>query len=429
MLPPSRNYRMLCGFAVGNEPATARKDGTAAGNRKACAFLHATVGHPSIPANFSDWRGDSHIDMIISCPSCGASFNVKLEALGSSGRKVKCGKCKHQWHALPDGSAAAEPSDRGVASAPRPPGSAVPAEQAGRAGADPAVKSGDGDNPNFDTPRSEPAPAAPPEQVAAPTPETKPQAVAPSETIAAEPTAGDETDIGLAADAGDEPRPEQDVPATPPPFPFGQTRAIEDEAPHGEADDASDPEPPPDNAAEPAGRGLARRITLAALAAAAAIIILVGGAIFLQPQITSIVPAAASLYAKMGLQTDTLGLGLKIIEPVPRKLIEGDNEILEVVGEIRNETKQPLQIPVMQARLLDGDGAPLEVWHFRAEKPQIAPGESVQYKTEFRNPPNRAERLDITFTRQAPATDAHPQATGERPPLKKLQREKATPAR
>ena len=70
----------------------------------------------------------------------------------------------------------------------------------------------------------------------------------------------------------------------------------------------------------------------------------------------------------------------------------------------------------MQARLLDGDGQPLNVWQFRAEKPTIAPGETVEYKTEFRNPPNKAERLDITFTRQESAAQGGPELARRRPP-------------
>ena len=47
--------------------------------------------------------------MILSCPSCSARFNVKAEALGTKGRTVKCSKCVHKWHAMPEGVAAPTP--------------------------------------------------------------------------------------------------------------------------------------------------------------------------------------------------------------------------------------------------------------------------------------------------------------------------------
>lgn len=35
--------------------------------------------------------------MIITCPSCSSKFAVKAEAIGLTGRKVRCAKCKHDW--------------------------------------------------------------------------------------------------------------------------------------------------------------------------------------------------------------------------------------------------------------------------------------------------------------------------------------------
>jgi len=57
--------------------------------------------------------------MIISCPSCGASFNVQPEALGPTGRTVKCSKCAHRWRVLPDGTAEEEPASE-LPAAPSP---------------------------------------------------------------------------------------------------------------------------------------------------------------------------------------------------------------------------------------------------------------------------------------------------------------------
>lgn len=44
--------------------------------------------------------------MIITCPECSASFNLRTGALGSEGRKVQCSNCRHVWHAHED-----EPDD------------------------------------------------------------------------------------------------------------------------------------------------------------------------------------------------------------------------------------------------------------------------------------------------------------------------------
>lgn len=356
---------------------TAPKDGMDACIRKAHVFLHANWGHPSILATFTDWRDVSHIVMIISCPSCSASFNIKPEALGSAGRKVKCGKCSHLWLALPDGATAPDaPAEDAPIPAPIPP-----------------------------------APEPEPEPTAAPPVQTQPDD-APG-TMPDEPESEPDLAAQLAGIAAGFDEFEADAP------PRLDTPVVS-------ASDREDTSPRPSSREENPGRAsgtstaggrVARRIVLSALTAAAASVILVGSAIFLQPQITSAVPATAALYAKIGLRIDIPGLGLKIVDPKSRKRKDG---AFEVVGEIRNVTKDPLKIPTMQARLLDSDGEPLKVWLFQAAKAKIAPGEAVKYKTEFRNPPNKAERLDITFTRQDSAAHGGPElARGKRPQPKK----------
>ena len=37
----------------------------------------------------------------ITCPNCGANYNVPEAALGKDGRQVSCANCGHTWHAMP----------------------------------------------------------------------------------------------------------------------------------------------------------------------------------------------------------------------------------------------------------------------------------------------------------------------------------------
>ena len=39
--------------------------------------------------------------MRITCPECFAQFDVPDSAIKETGRKLRCGQCKHQWHQLP----------------------------------------------------------------------------------------------------------------------------------------------------------------------------------------------------------------------------------------------------------------------------------------------------------------------------------------
>ena len=41
--------------------------------------------------------------MIVACPSCIARYHVEVETLGATGRRVRCNRCGHVWHAEPPG--------------------------------------------------------------------------------------------------------------------------------------------------------------------------------------------------------------------------------------------------------------------------------------------------------------------------------------
>jgi predicted Zn finger-like uncharacterized protein len=291
--------------------------------------------------------------MIISCPSCGASFNVQPEALGTTGRAVKCSKCAHRWRVLPDGTAEEEPAadlqaataqaapDDGPSDAALgPPGDDAPAEQ--QAEADGAVESAE-------------------------LPE------------AAEPAA---------------------VPS------FRLRDALGDAVPD---DDAPDDDRPDDDGT--AGGGAGRKLhapvrkprrSAGKVISLFVLILLISGvasvALLMEQQVMMWLPATQRLYAMIGVEPSFLGRGLQIVEPKPKKEIDGNDEILVVEGEVRNTTGGPIDVPLMRGALLDKKGKELHIWTFTAAKPQIAPGETARYRTEFRNPPTEAESLDITFT-------------------------------
>ena len=288
--------------------------------------------------------------MIITCPGCGASFNIKPEAIGPRGRMVKCSKCAHRWRALPEGGAAEDPQEGPAYEADAPP-------EAADAAPDPA--------------------AASPER--------------PDTTLAEQLAAGD-GETAVAAEAAENP-------PLPPSLRLKEMLGTGDD----DADDA--PEEPgarSRSGRKPGGgprkpRGGARIVSLFCL------ILLIAGvasvAVIMQQQVMMWLPATQRLYALAGVAPDALGKGLEIVEPKPTKEIDGTDEILVVEGEVRNTTGAAIDVPLMRGALLDKKGQELQIWTFTAAKPRIDAGESARYRTEFRNPPPDADRLDITFTR------------------------------
>jgi predicted Zn finger-like uncharacterized protein len=373
--------------------------------------------------------------MIIACPSCGASFNVKPEALGVSGRKVKCGKCGHDWHAAPQNSAAPVEAPAPAAEEPAPAQENPPLfDPTVEATSTPAGLDGDDDatataapSPAFDVPNDatspepdaadEPAFSIPPEPDAADEPAfsvpPEPDAAdEPAFSIPPELDAADEPAFSIPPelDAADEPAfsvpPEPDAAEEPagmePPAPVEPTAdntAVDGfpPPPMAESNPLSAPE---ESAVVTSGRSRARMSLVPLLAVLLVLAVGAAGAIFMRPQIAEWIPASGTLYAAIGMQPESLGQGLSIVEPTPKKRIEGNDEILVVVGKIKNMSSKTRAVPLMRGALLDKNGKELHVWSFRARKTKIKSGETIDYRTEFRNPPPNAEKLDITFARR-----------------------------
>lgn len=80
--------------------------------------------------------------MILSCPQCAARFRIDADKLGVAGRKVRCAKCGHTWHATPD-------QDEEAATAQDDDGDASEAAASGGEGVEDASPSG-GDSGGMD---------------------------------------------------------------------------------------------------------------------------------------------------------------------------------------------------------------------------------------------------------------------------------------
>lgn len=92
--------------------------------------------------------------MIVTCPSCGASFKVDPARLGPAGRRVRCSSCGHRWLVRPE-APAEPPAPRPTAAAAEP---ARPAEASGIAAAPPGLAIVTPPRPDEDEPQAVPPP-------------------------------------------------------------------------------------------------------------------------------------------------------------------------------------------------------------------------------------------------------------------------------
>ena len=274
--------------------------------------------------------------MNLTCPNCGARFKIGDGALGSKGRKVKCGKCEHRWYAMPKVAAAA-PAEPAPAPAGAPP------------------------DPTEDF-------APPPPPVADPT-EASPSPIPLDAQAAAEDDFGE-----VDADADGVP---DEMLSDPPPIP-PESRFV-----------------PRDQSPEPKRGGTLKYWVLLLL-----LLIGGSSAAFVwRDTVVHHFPVADKVFMMAGFPANTLGYGLKIYEPKMFLDVKGKKRILGVTGQIINETGKVIKIPLLKAVLIGAKGEDITSWTFDAKEAQILPGEKVDYETATENPPRGATGLHITFTR------------------------------
>ena len=295
--------------------------------------------------------------MNLTCPNCSSRFKIKDGALGTKGRKVKCGKCEHRWYAMPE-------------VAPAPVAAATPA-------ATPA-------DPTEEFAPPPPPPVADPTDAPPPPPVADPTDAPPSPPPVADPTDAPQPPVPQSApvaDVSDDDEDEIGVPdamlADPPPIPPESSFVLRNRNP------------------EPQGGGTLKYWILLVLILASSS----GAAFWWRDTVVHHFPAANKAFIMVGYPANTLGYGLKIFEPNTFLDVKGGKRIFGVRGQIMNETGKIIKVPLLKAILIGTKGEDVTSWSFEAKEPSILPGEKVEYETVTENPPRGTTGLRITFTR------------------------------
>ncbi len=334
--------------------------------------------------------------MIISCPECATKFTIADGLLGERGRKVRCFKCGHTWHQMPERSAP-------EAAAPL---SAEPAEVP-------------------------PPPPAPPRRPAQPPLMPPTATMTPSSVpLESEPTAGADRAPLVQPDPGDLPM-DSDLPA-------GAAKSIDDfEIPNvappddpaalagtQSADDAdttntvdvdallnSKPEDIPkvfakriraDEKKSPVGRIVFFLLFLAGVAATLW---------FGRMQIVGRFPDAARFYKMAGLPIELLGDGLEFRGVTSEMVREGKLSVLLVRGVVANVVTEDRPVPLLRLVLLDTGGGVIQESYAKPRKDTLSGGAQIGFQIRMEDPSAAAVRYEVAFA-EAPAKAAPVQDPG-----------------
>jgi predicted Zn finger-like uncharacterized protein len=149
----------------------------------------------------------------------------------------------------------------------------------------------------------------------------------------------------------------------------------------------------------PKRRGLLRPIAFLVIGL---LIGLLGAAYFFRAEIARAVPAFDLAYSLMGISTSNPAKDLDIGNLVFNRRNEDGQSFISIQGDIFNKSEFPVQLPNMVAIPLGrdeaGNSTVLQPDHrFRIEQDVIEPGETVSFRTLFKDPPKGSKILMVDF--------------------------------
>ncbi|MEN0087213.1 MAG: zinc-ribbon domain-containing protein [Pseudomonadota bacterium] len=330
--------------------------------------------------------------MPITCPRCRTSYQVPDEKIGDKGRRVKCIKCEHVWHARLD---------------PEPVIADVAVEAEATANARPSFNR----LASSELPRDEDATKtnSPPVAVEnAPDIET-PMPGTDASSVESDVGSGSDDDLadGADADAGGTTGDGKPTDAN-----------VEEVLAHeGLSDESADIIANVNQAMiEIENQGAAPRNAvkapvvqtkikvkkvsnvgenLAGIAAVGLGLFLIVAAVMFREPIVRTVPETARLYGLLGMSVNLRGLEFSNISTSTD--FENGVPVLMVSGTISNVSSDPVTLPVVRLALRTTRGQEVYAWSYEPSVKRLASGEEVDFTTRVASPPDGASDIQLRF--------------------------------
>jgi predicted Zn finger-like uncharacterized protein len=278
--------------------------------------------------------------MHLICPHCTTSYAINPVTLGTSGRTVRCSRCKETWQAHPED--AVEMAHAMPSGAQTPPPAANDAADEWEA----MAREDDGqDAPVVDSPS----------------------------ISTGWPAEGDNT---LAGDDSDWPAAarqteiDKDIPTT-----HRQRLARLLRLP-------SLPRIP-------------FMPTLGLPSACTAMGALILGLLIWRADVVRLLPQTATFYKMVGLDVNLRGLAFKDIK-ISNETVDG-KPVLVIEGAIIGESRKPVELPRLRFSVRDAQGAEIYAWNAVLEQPVLNPGERAYFKSRLASPPPEGRNIDVRF--------------------------------
>jgi predicted Zn finger-like uncharacterized protein len=111
--------------------------------------------------------------------------------------------------------------------------------------------------------------------------------------------------------------------------------------------------------------------------------------------VVRLLPQTATVYKMVGLEVNLRGLMFKDVK-ITTETVEG-KPVLVIEGVIVGEAKKPVELPRLRFSVRDAQGAEIYAWNAVLEQAVLKPGEKAWFKSRLASPPPEGRNIDVRF--------------------------------
>jgi len=117
--------------------------------------------------------------------------------------------------------------------------------------------------------------------------------------------------------------------------------------------------------------------------------------VFERENISRMMPQLATLYSYLGMPVNLRGVAFTSMRA---GLEQQDGvSVLVIEGELRNVTKEPVEVPRLRFAMRNSTGAEIYSWTALPDRAVLPPGESQSFRTRLASPPADSRQIYVRF--------------------------------
>ena len=122
------------------------------------------------------------------------------------------------------------------------------------------------------------------------------------------------------------------------------------------------------------------------------------GLMYERVNVVRLMPQTAALYSAIGMKINLRGLTFEDVKTVTD--IQDGIPVLVIEGSIRNITRADTEVPRLRFAMQNTAGADIYSWTGVAEKPVLAAGETVVFRSRLASPPPESRGAYVRFVQR-----------------------------